>query len=278
MKYQEDQLRRLQITLLGIVKDIDRVCRDNGIEYFLDSGSCLGAVRHGGFIPWDDDVDLGMKRSDYDKFLEIAPNALGENYVVAHPAADKRLAGMFAKVWKRDTVFATEETIEAGVPQGIFVDVFPYDVVSADEKVAAKQLRACRMWQSLSYLYHSGAIVVPHRGLKGAIERAGCRVAHAVVHFVMNPERIRKSFDGAAMSGVGGPGKAYAAMAYAASGPFPEEVLFPTTDLRFEGVTLSVPGRYVQYLELMYGPTWRELPPEEERRNHAPIKLDFGNT
>ena len=58
MGYSSDQLRRLQLVLTEIAKDIDRVCRENGIEYFLDSGSCLGAVRHAGFIPWDDDVDV----------------------------------------------------------------------------------------------------------------------------------------------------------------------------------------------------------------------------
>ena len=255
MNYEPEQLRKLQKALLDIVKDIDRVCREHEIEYFLDSGSCLGAVRHSGFIPWDDDMDLGMRRADYDKFLQIAPSALGDDYVVAHPGNDSRLAGMFAKVWKRGTVFATEETIEAGVPQGIFVDVFPYDVVDGDQGAAAKQLGACRTWQSISYLYHAKTITVPDKGVKGA---------------------IREKFESAALSGAANPGGHYAPMAYTAFGPFPEEVLFPTTTCFFEGVELPVPGKYEQYLESAYGQTWTELPPEEDRRNHAPVTLDFG--
>lgn len=169
MEYKAGELRRLQLTLLEIVKDIDRVCRENGIRYFLEGGSCLGARRHGGFIPWDDDVDLGMVRADYDRFLEVAPGALGEGYVVVHPGNEDRLAGQFAKVWKRGTVFATEETIEAGIPQGIFVDIFPYDEVCRDDRDAARQLGDCRTWQSISYLYHAKTIAVPHGGLKGAV-------------------------------------------------------------------------------------------------------------
>lgn len=68
MQYNDNDLRKLQLLELRILKEIDRVCRELGITYFLDSGSVLGALRHGGFIPWDDDIDLGMPRADYDRF------------------------------------------------------------------------------------------------------------------------------------------------------------------------------------------------------------------
>ncbi len=73
MQYEQNTLRRLQIAELGILEAIDRVCRENGIMYFIDSGTVLGARRHGGFIPWDDDIDLGMPRDDFERFLEVAP-------------------------------------------------------------------------------------------------------------------------------------------------------------------------------------------------------------
>ena len=76
MQYEQNTLRRLQIAELGILEAIDRVCRENGIMYFIDSGTVLGARRHGGFIPWDDDIDLGMPRDDFERFLEVAPEAL----------------------------------------------------------------------------------------------------------------------------------------------------------------------------------------------------------
>ena len=130
-----DDMKEIQLELMD---ELDRVCREQGITYFLAYGSLLGAVRHGGFIPWDDDIDVGMLRPDYERFLKVAPKALGERYAVCEPRANSRCAGMFAKVWKRGTKFFTAETMEAGIDQGIFVDVFPYDILHADESVATR--------------------------------------------------------------------------------------------------------------------------------------------
>ena len=103
MQYEQDVLRKLQLAELNILRDIDSVCRAEGIPYFLECGTLLGAVRHGGFIPWDDDVDVGMLRPDYERFLKVAPKALGQGYAVCEPRTNPRCAGMFAKVWKRGT-------------------------------------------------------------------------------------------------------------------------------------------------------------------------------
>ena len=72
VQYEQSELRKLHLVELEILQDVDRVYREHGIRYFLDSGALLGAVRHG-VIPWDDDVDLGMPRPDYERFLEVAP-------------------------------------------------------------------------------------------------------------------------------------------------------------------------------------------------------------
>ena len=73
---EQELLRRVQLTLLEIAVEIKRVCEENDIRYFLSDGTLLGAVRHQGFIPWDDDMDMGMLRADYEKFCRIAPKAL----------------------------------------------------------------------------------------------------------------------------------------------------------------------------------------------------------
>ena len=276
MEYEQEQLRRLQLAQLDIVREIDRVCREHDIAYFLDSGAALGAVRHGGFIPWDDDIDLGIPRSDYERFLEIAPAALGPEYVVAHPARYPNMAGMFAKVWKRGTRFTTQESKEAGVPQGIFVDVFPYDPLHADEIVAQKQTTKCRLWQSVSYLYHAKTITVPHQGVLGVLERGACFIAHFAVRILFNPQRIGKNFSTWAQKGSELPGNFWLNMSYVTN-PFPHEVLAPSAPLEFEGYSFSGPAKVEQYLEILYGSTWKQLPPMKERKNHAPLELDFGD-
>lgn len=133
VQYNDKDLRKLQLLELRILKDIDRVCRELGVTYFLDSGSVLGAFRHGGFIPWDDDVDLGMPRADYDRFVAEAPKLLGDDYVVSTPETNQSQAALFCKIWLRGTRFVTEETIEASFDQGIFIDITPYDLLSSDE-------------------------------------------------------------------------------------------------------------------------------------------------
>lgn len=260
-----------------MLEDIDRVCREHNITYFLDAGTLLGARRHGGFIPWDDDVDLGMPRDDYERFLQEAPEALGGRYCVSCPNTNSHQASLFAKVMLADTRFETEETQEAGFEQGIFIDIFPYDAVCSEFDDAKRQRRRCFMWQSISYLYHTKHIVVPHRGVLGAVERVACRVAHFFVKAFVDPTRIIKDFDSAAMMARDDPNATHLLLAsYANGGPFPKEMLLPTGEIMFEGHVFSAPANVEGYLLQLYGSTWCELPPEPLRRNHAPVVLDFG--
>lgn len=276
MQYEVVKLRWLQLVELGILKDIDRVCREHGITYWLDSGSVLGARRHGGFIPWDDDIDLGMPRDDCERFLELAPAALGERYRVTSPRTCPQQAALFAKVMLAGTRFATDETEEAGFDQGIFVDVFPYDAVCADAKAAKRQRRSCILWQSVSYLYHSGHIVVPHGGALGAVERAACRVAHGLVRVLFSPERIARGFDRAALAAHDNAASSMLmASSYAAIDPYPREMLLPVQSITFEGCEFFAPADVEGYLRKQYGETWNQLPPENQRRNHAPKVLEF---
>lgn len=102
---ERDVLRRVQLIELEIAKEVKRVCDENGIRYFLYRGTFLGAVRHKGFIPWDDDMDIGMLRSDYEKFCRIAPQKLDKAYCFQNWHTDQNYALPFGKVRKRNTVF-----------------------------------------------------------------------------------------------------------------------------------------------------------------------------
>ena len=277
MQYEQTTLRRLQMMELEILVAIDRVCREHEITYFLDSGTVLGARRHGGFIPWDDDVDLGMPRDDYERFLEVAPAALGKRFCVTSPRMNPHQAALFSKVMLVGTRFVTDETEEAGFDQGIFVDIFPYDAVCSEPNAAKRQRRRCMMWQSLSYLYHSKHIVVPHRGMLGAAEKTACRIAHYVVRAVLSPERINRGFDKVAMTAKDDPkSDTLMVSAYAATEPFPKSMLLPPGVIQFEDKEFFAPADVEGYLRTQYGQTWNQLPPEGQRRNHAPKELYLG--
>ena len=116
--------------ILDIMKDIDRFCRENGIKYTISAGTMLGAVRHGGFIPWDDDADLFMLREDFDRFAKIYKS---DKYHLLYNTRtdDEFLATGFIKVCDPGTTVADKST---KTRYGVYVDVFPLDAVPEEPK------------------------------------------------------------------------------------------------------------------------------------------------
>lgn len=127
---KDKYLRKLQLTELEILKEIDKFCNENNIKYFLIGGTLLGAVRHKGFIPWDDDIDIGMMREDYDRFTELCKaGKFNDKYFFQCFETDKDYYLGFGKVRKNKTTFGEEDIADLKTHKGIFVDIFPYDNV-----------------------------------------------------------------------------------------------------------------------------------------------------
>lgn len=275
---QEEALRKLQGIELEIMLSVDELCRENDITWFMDSGTALGAMRHQGFIPWDDDVDVGMLRSDYDRFLEVAARGMSGGCSL-HTSRDTRgFAPLFAKVFRDGTRFETTETREAGLDQGIFVDVFPYDRLYADPELRRRQISNASMAQKRSYLYHARSITVPHQGALGAIERAGCLVAHGVERLVVHdPTSYQTRHDESIPNAERGElSDLCLPLAWPATTPFEMSWMVPTTMATFEGHSLPVPGATDAYLTNIYG-DWHQIPAPEDRHTHLPLLLDFGD-
>ena len=275
MLYDTETLQHVQRINLQTLIDIDKVCKKHEITYFLDSGTALGARRHSGFIPWDDDVDLGMLRSDYEKFLEVAPLELSDKYVVCNPRSNNKIASTFAKVWLRGTKFATRETIDAHLDQGIFIDIIPYDVLSSDEKISAGQRKKCRLAQYCLYLFHSPNVNLPHKGLIGGFERVACYIAHYLLRLITSHEAILGYFEDAASMGKLNPSDIYLQMCWTGVDGFTKSCLLPSLPLQFEGYEFPCPSNIEEYLSVMYG-DWETLPSVEERHQHSPEVLNFG--
>lgn len=279
---EEEALRRLQEEELDVLLAIAEFCEKHDITWFLMSGSALGALRHGGFIPWDDDIDIGMLREDYDRFCELAAGGLPVGYSLHTCENTPGFAGFFAKVYRDGTRFETAETVEAGCEQAIFVDVFPFDCVSADPAERRSQLRRAALWQRMSYLYHSGTITVPNGGALGALEKAACRVAHVVVRALFSKEGIQARYerlivrDGEAGDGAGDKDGGYVTLSWPFAGPIEREVLVPPSGASFAGHELPVPARAEEYLTTWYG-DWRKVPAPEDRHTHLPERLVFSD-
>ena len=97
-QYKQQQLRRCQLKQLTILEEIDRICRKHHIDYWLDGGTLLGAVRHGGFIPWDDDIDIAMRKEDMERFINIAPSELSKNLTLQYSQNEAQTKEPITKV------------------------------------------------------------------------------------------------------------------------------------------------------------------------------------
>ena len=146
--YVSPEMKRVWAVQLDLISEFSRVCEKYGLKWQIGYGTLLGAVRHKGFIPWDDDVDIIMMRQDYERFLKAAdefrpPYRLGTMY-----SGDKRMGIVFAKLYNASTAMIESDTVrmmKAGVKldysQGIFIDIFPIDDIPDDEAEADKFIR-----------------------------------------------------------------------------------------------------------------------------------------
>lgn len=275
---QRSALKKLQTAELEILQVVQDFCDKNGIRFFIDGGTLLGAVRHGGFIPWDDDIDIGMLREDYDKFCKLAEDGLPKGYSLHTSRNSKGYAALFAKVYKDGTVFENQEGRDAGSSMGIFVDVFPYDRLYEDDSLRKRQISDASTAQKRCYLYHSTSITVPHRGLVGSLEKACCRILHRLERArVEDPVVYQRMFDGS----VPNPEKAAVTnecltLAWPNMEPVDLADIFPTVDVAFEDRKFPAPRKVEEYLSNMYG-DWREIPKPEDRHTHLPLYVDFGD-
>lgn len=274
MNYPDDVLKRVQQVELDIMMQIDALCRREGLTYFLHSGTCLGAVRHGGFIPWDDDIDIGMPLADYRRFLEIAPELLPEGYSVHTLHNTPNYPMFFAKVFKDGTRFIDDVALEAGLEQAIFVDILPFIQIDERPAVEKRQLRSLEFWKRVLYLHYMGHPHLPKKTPLKPLVRMGTVAAHAVLSKTVSPEwlyeRFSRNFE------TERPSDHWMNACYIPSGICPANILFPPIEMEFEGEMLFAPHDPHAKMVIEYG-DYMTLPPVEDRHAHTPLILDFGD-
>lgn len=254
-------LRQCQLVQLRLLKILDAVCAEKGWDYWLDGGTLLGAIRHKGFIPWDDDVDVAMPREHYDAFCREAAPLLPPDTFLATSETDPGYPHVhIAKLRDRHSCFRDRlpTTPPGRHHMGIDLDIFPADRVRKDRTA----------WASLAgRMLNPVAIHAPGHGWKNLRKAPVIALRRWI-----GAERILRCFKSACTVPPDSPSgflwfQLFKAKVFPRLWLAPEEV-YPLQRIPFEEALFSAPHRPDAYLSLMYGDYMR-LPPEHQRESHA---------
>ena len=268
MYYKEigsDELKTIHVDMLI---EIDRYCNDNGLQYFLAYGTLLGAVRHQGFIPWDDDIDIIMPRSDYQKFINDfnSKTHLRELQVINYNVqSDYYLP--FAKVIHTRTEVA--ENINSSFRLGVYIDIFPLDHLSDNIEKAKNEFNSLSIYRNLLTLKN----LKPRKGrsfIKNGIVALGSTALKLLpISFLTSTiDKKARRYEG---------GKCTRYVANSVLGVYGEREIMPAlwfksaANMVFEGYSFSVPQEYHNILTQLYG-DYMKLPPIEKRITHHAFK------
>lgn len=267
-----DQTRKVQLLQLEIAKEIKRVCEKYDIQYALKGGSLLGAVRHEGFIPWDDDMDFGMERSEYDRFVKIAPKELGEKYFLQTWDSEEHFALPFAKVMLKDTLWMERFTKDVDISHCLYVDIFPIDPLPNEEKKRAlqrKKLIFCRQLLLSKNHYNAGNY---KRGWKKYLYK----LTSLPALFISN-KSLKRHFLKVIESGYEADNEYYYSFGsqyHYKKGMMKKEWVMKLKPYLFEGEIFPGPADYDGNLRMLYG-DYMKLPPVEKRKVHGVYKSDL---
>ena len=178
-EYDEATLKKVQQTEMEILRDFIKVCDENNLTWFGDAGSGIGALRHKGFIPWDDDIDVMLPRKDFDKMMEVIKRDYSDKYSIANVETMKNYPLMTTRIMMKGTTFIEEPLKNIKCDLGIFLDVYPLDNISDDEEELKKQAKAAWFWSKLLILRHVAFPVLPYKGVKAKITHIATAIIHA---------------------------------------------------------------------------------------------------
>lgn len=259
-----DEIRKVQLDMLSY---IDEIARKNNIEYSLGGGSLLGAMRHKGFIPWDDDIDLMLKRSEYEKLMIALAESDNPDFKLLHHSVERNL-WPFAKLYHTKSMYLSK-TDRIHPWTGIFVDIFPMDCLpeSAEdrEKFFKKVHSAAADLMCTTYpnyasgsrrLYAYGRLVL---GFPRFLKYHGQAKEQAE-----KADQIMSTYNDKDVPYIGYTDSRYRLKEY-----FPKELFDVYEDVRFEDVITRKIKDDHAYLNQLYGSSYMELPPENKRENHS---------
>ena len=255
-----DELKSIQLEILDVAA---KFCEERNIKYWLNAGTLIGAVRHKGYIPWDDDIDLGMLRPDYDRFMKEF-NGYNPRYEFHCLENDPNFYVQFGKIYDNHTVLY--EPDETGIKIAVYVDIFVFDNAPDNETLCRRMLRRHHIFERLNL---ARVLPVHTRPNGNTLRRILAYIIRAAVHMipysvlpdnyfavkaVQNAKRFINNYETKRVGNFSGQHCV----------TFSKELFRSFIDAEFEGRKYKIPVGYDEYLRILYG-DYMQLPPEKER-------------
>lgn len=258
MILSETELKKLQSIETEMFRVFIEVCEKLNLRYYVLGGTLLGAVRHGGFIPWDDDIDLGMPRDDYEVFLREAPSLLPSHLFLQNYRTDPEYCLNITKIRNTGTTFIEYESRQQDICHGVFIDIFPldhYPDTAWAELLYKIKRRVLKVRIGKAFIWDDAP-----NPIKELLKKPLDLIWPDVKAAVEDRERLFRSFS-------------YSGMIANFCGQWGEKEIVPAqwygegVELTFEGLKVKAPKEYHKWLTQVYG-DYMQLPPVEKRVTH----------
>ncbi len=265
------RLEKIKKLELDVLKFVDQICRENNIQYFLAGGSLLGAVRHQNIIPWDDDLDIGMLREDFEKFRRVCPGLMIDKFTYESPQNDSGSHYHFDKIRLKNTYFSTNYSSTFKIRDGIFFDVIIYDQTSNIQFFTKLQIKLLAIWTRVINVrwYNKPRKKVHYRLTKMALPIMRL-IPFSFYHWLF--ERLVRMYSKKKnakylIDGIG---------QNIRKGRFPKELLTEVEYVDFGDMKAPIPKGYDAYLRHFYGDRYMELLPISMRASgHHIARIDL---
>lgn len=268
-----DTIRKLQLVQLEILKDVARFCDEENLTYYLFGGTLIGAIRHQGFIPWDDDVDIAMYRDDYETFIKSFPKKKHDKYYIQNNHTDKDYSRFITKVRLNGTKQVERNLSDIPMHHGIYIDIFPLDHVPKTDGVCLKMRgtfirilgalsglrvgkrdRSSKRRDTLKQILRFVVMIFPRSAINNSFDYI-CSMSNKIVC----------DYTTCFASGYGWKKQLVKNETYANG-----------QKVEFEGQKFNIPSNYEYLLTKVYG-DYMKLPPVEKRTSgHVLDIIDFG--
>ena len=264
----DETLKKLHEIQQEILDEFVKICEKYDLQYFLIGGTLLGAVRHKGFIPWDDDLDVSMPRKDYNEFLKIASNEINSNYIIDNINTNDKYYSNFTKIRKKNTIFEQDSQVKYDGPKGVWIDIFPLDEVKKiNSKIASMQKNIGKTLSRL-VLYKNNIIEGRYKSFKNVLGKMVFFKSKTLIGFIDKIYQLQNNKTNNECvinlpSGYSHKKETYKKINY-----------FPAKKLEFEGKQYNVPNNYDSVLTQLFG-DYMKLPPQEQRITHNPVRIEL---